>query len=161
MEVGGGTAPQTANFGTIYVQVSGYLQIPAALLSGKNPGTKWIGALMGLSTSLDILEKRPLAPTEVLTPCLPARWTVAIPTTILRQVQSVPSQINTVHATCTFTTWWLIKQIHYSSLYTSDILQTLREIDEKWKCLGNKCWQPKSQRSYTVNRKFVSCFRSL
>jgi hypothetical protein len=46
---------------------------------------------MGLSTGLDILEKRPLAPTGILTPCLPARWTVAIPTTILRQDQWVPS----------------------------------------------------------------------
>jgi hypothetical protein len=59
---------------------------------------------MGLRASLDVLENRSLAATAILTPGLPARWMVAVPTALLRQVHSVPSLINSVHNTCTFTT---------------------------------------------------------
>jgi len=41
-----------------YMEVSGQHHAPAALISGKYPGTQWTGGRVGPKTGLDVLEKR-------------------------------------------------------------------------------------------------------
>jgi hypothetical protein len=51
------------------MEMSGRLHAPAAMLPGKNRGAHWIGGLVDLRASMDILEQGEyLAPSGIRTP---------------------------------------------------------------------------------------------
>jgi hypothetical protein len=57
----------------IMCNVSGRRHTPAALSSGNNPGTHWLGGWVGPRAGLDLLEKKKyVVPTEIRNPDCPA-----------------------------------------------------------------------------------------